>query len=94
MSHEKRLVLLRGGRDSDCAGRGPTVDRSDEAVPSSSDCLNEDGLFRRFAQRNAQPLDGGIQAVIEVDERVRRPELIAQFFSGYHISRSLQQRCQ
>jgi DNA-binding NarL/FixJ family response regulator len=42
--------------------------------------------FRRgasgFAQCIAQPLDGGIQAMIEVNERVRWPELAAQFLSG------------
>jgi hypothetical protein len=71
-----------------------TVDRSNETVPSSSDCLNEDWRFRRFAQRIAQPLDGGIEAMIEVDEGVRRPEFAAQFLSGNQFSRPFKQRRQ
>jgi hypothetical protein len=35
-------------------------DWSNEAIPSSSERLNEDGRLRRFTQRIAQPLDGGI----------------------------------
>ncbi len=65
-----------------------------KAITSSSDCLDEDGLFRRFAQRVAQPLDGSIQAMIEIDEGVRRPELAAQFLSGDKFSRAFKQRRQ
>src|SRR5882762_5083119 len=71
-----------------------TIDRSNETVTSSSDCLDEDWRFRRFAQRIAQPLDGGIEAMIEVDEGVRRPEFAAQFLSGNQFSRSFKQRSQ
>src|SRR5258708_40227234 len=43
-------------------------DRSHEAIPSSSKRLNEDRFFRRFAKGVAQPLDGRIQALIQLDE--------------------------
>ena len=86
--------MLRGSRDSDSAWSGATVDGSNEAIPSPSECLDEDGCFRRFAQRIAQPLDRGIQAMVEVDEGVRRPKLAAQFLSGNQFSRSFQQRRQ
>ena len=90
--------------DSQCHGLGRADDArvaairfsniANEAISSSSKRLNEDGRFRRFAQRIAQPLDGGIQTVIEVDEGVRRPELAAQFLSGNHFSRPFKQRRQ
>jgi hypothetical protein len=59
---------------------------SNEAIPSSSECLDNNGRVRRFAQRIAQPLDGCIQAMIEVDEGVRGPELASQFLSGDDFS--------
>jgi hypothetical protein len=68
--------------------------RGNEAISSSSECLNEDGCLRRFAERITQPFDGGIQTMIEVDEGVRRPELAAQFLSGNYFSRSFKQRRQ
>jgi hypothetical protein len=61
---------------------------ANEAISPPGDCLNEDGPFRRFAQRVAQPLDGCIQTVIEINKRVRRPELAAQFLSSDQFSRS------
>jgi hypothetical protein len=69
-------------------------DRSNEAIPSSRERLNEDGRPGRFAERITQPFDSGIQTVIEVDEGVCRPELAAQFLSGNHFPRSFKQRCQ
>src|ERR1700687_2210750 len=69
-------------------------ERSNEAIPSSSKRLNEDGRLSRFAERITQPFDSGIQTMIEVDEGVRRPELAAQFLSGNHFSRSFKQRRQ
>jgi hypothetical protein len=41
-----------------------------------------------------QPLDGGIQAMIEVNERVRWPELAAQFLSSDYFARPFKQRRQ
>jgi hypothetical protein len=89
-----RFAWIRSGRYSDCVWSEATVDRSNEAISSASECLNEDGPVGRFAQRIAQPLDGSIQAMIEIDESVHRPELAAQFLSGNHFSRSLKQRRQ
>ena len=82
---------LRSNSNCSFAWRIWAVDRSNEAIPTSSECLNEYGGISRIAQRVAQSFDGCIQAMIEVDERVRRPELDAQFLSAYHFSRSLQQ---
>ena len=69
-----RFAWLRSGRYSDCVWSEATVDWSNKAISSASECLNEDGRVRRFAQRIAQPLDGSIQAMIEIDEGVHRPE--------------------
>ena len=60
----------------------------------ASQGLDKNGCFRRLAQRIAQPLNGGVQAVIEVDESVRRPELTAQFLSGDDFSGPFKQRRQ
>src|ERR1700720_1579310 len=65
-----------------------------EAIPSSSECLDKDGGLGRRAQRVPQPFDGCIQAMIEVDECVCRPELASQFLSGDHFSRPFKQRGQ
>jgi hypothetical protein len=66
-------------------------DRSYEAIPSSRKRLNEDRCVCRFAQGVAQPLDGSIQALIEVDEGVGWPEFAAQFLSGDHLARPFKQ---
>jgi hypothetical protein len=84
------LPRSRSRRDA----RGGHLNIADEPIAPSSECLNENGRFRRFAQRVAQPLYSGIQAVIEVDERVRRPELAPQFLSGNDFSRLFKQRGQ
>jgi hypothetical protein len=89
-----QFAWLRSERYSNRVWGETTVDRSDEAISSASESFNEDGRFRRFAQRIAQPLDGSIQAVIEIDEGVHRPEFAAQFLSGNYFSRSLKQRRQ
>ncbi len=69
-------------------------DWGNEAIPSSSKRLNQDGRLRRFAKRITQPFDSGIRTMIEVDEGVLWPELAAQFLSGNHFSRSFKQRRQ
>jgi hypothetical protein len=56
--------------------------------------LDEDGFLCRFAQRIAQTLDRGIQTMIKVDERVRRPKFAAQFVSRNDVPRSFKQRDQ
>jgi hypothetical protein len=67
-------------------------DRSYEAIPSSSECLNEDGCFRRFAQRIAQSLDGCIKAMIKIDKGIRGPEPIANFFTRNQLAGTLQKQ--
>jgi hypothetical protein len=69
-------------------------DRSNEAISTSSKCLNEDRRFRRFAQRIAQSLDGSIQTMIEIDKGVRWPKFAAQFLSGNHFPWPFKQRGQ
>jgi len=59
---------------------------ADEPITSARKRLNENRRFRRVAQRIAQPLNGGIQAMIEVYEGVRRPELAAELLPGDEMS--------
>jgi hypothetical protein len=64
---------------------------ADEPITSARKRLNENRRFGRFAQRIAQPLNGGIQAMIEVYEGVRRPELAAELLPGDEMSRIFKQ---
>jgi hypothetical protein len=76
---------------SDSAWIRRAIDWSNETIATSSERLDEHWSVRRFAQRIAQPLDGGIQAMIEVNEGILRPEFAAQFFSGNDFSRAFKQ---
>ena len=40
------------------------------------------GVLRRVVQRVPQPLDGRVQAMLEIDERVARPQLGLQLLAG------------
>jgi hypothetical protein len=88
----RRQALPRSGPGRRSRGRHFNI--ANEAIPSPSDCLNEDWSLCGFAERIAQPLDGSIQAVIEIDESVLRSEFAAQFLSAHHFSRSFKQRRQ
>ncbi len=51
--------------------------------------LDEPWIIGVVAQRSAQPFDGGIQAVLEVDERSRRPQTLAQLIARHDLARTL-----
>ena len=88
------FLRLKARSVLDFARWGGAVHRSNEAITAAGERLNKDRSVCRFAQRIAQPLDRGIQAMIEVNEGVRRPELAAQFLAGNQLSRSFKQRRQ
>src|SRR5262249_2602172 len=67
---------------------------TDEAIAAPMERLDEAGMFGVIAECRAQPLDGGIQAVVEVDKCPVGPELLAELFAGQHFSRSLEQHHQ
>jgi hypothetical protein len=88
------FLRLKARSVLDFARWGGAVHRSNEAITAAGERLNKDRSVCRFAQRIAQPLDRGIQAMIEVNEGVRRPEFIAQFLSSNELSRPFQERRQ
>ena len=69
------------GCDRRQAGRAPprgtsvslVIDSRDQAVPATRDGFDELRSVGVIAERFAQPLDDGVDAVLEVDERVVRP---------------------
>jgi hypothetical protein len=44
--------------------------------------LDESRILGRVTKRVAESVDRGVQPVIEVHERIGRPQLLAQQFSG------------
>jgi len=49
-------------------------------------------LVSRIREHVAQLLDGAVQAGIKVDEGVRRPEPLTEFFASNDIAGMLQQQ--
>ena len=58
------------------------LDRSDKAVAQFWRRFNEEGNFCGISEYFAQPHDDGIEAGVEIHERVRRPNCDAEFFAG------------
>src|SRR6516162_7212202 len=70
------------------------IDRPDEAIPSPGYGLNEAGTLSVVIQRRPKPFHGIVQALLEVHERVGRPQLLLQLFSSDGLARTLQQHDQ
>ncbi|HJY88379.1 MAG TPA: hypothetical protein VKE24_16210 [Candidatus Acidoferrales bacterium] len=87
----RRAVAWQGARRDHWSG---ILDGSNEAIASAGKRLDVARAFGRVAQSVAQPLDGCVEADIEVHESVRGPKLLAQFFSRDHLTRTLQQQGQ
>ena len=66
------------------------LDRGDEAVAAPMQRLDEPRVVGIVAERRAQPFDRGVQAVLEVDERSRRPQALAQLFARHDFARPLE----
>ncbi len=64
--------------------------RSDEPVSTLGNCLDVKGLLSCIAQRLAQFHHGRIQAMIEINESVRRPKDTAQILASNNLPRFLQ----
>ncbi len=65
-----------------------------ESVSTAMQGFNEPGILRLVSQRFALLLNGAVQAVIKINECVRRPKLLTQVLAGYDLSRSFQQNRQ
>ena len=57
--------------------------RHHQAVAAARHRLHVLRLFRRVPQRQAQLLDGGVDAVVELHNRVIRPELLTDLLPDY-----------
>ena len=66
-------------------------DWGNEPIPAARQCFYKTRIVGGIAQRVAQFVDGGVQAVFEVNEGVRRPVLVPQFLPRHHFTRPLQQ---
>jgi len=66
-------------------------DRRDEAIPATWDGFDVLRSGRGIAERFAQPLDGRVHAVLEVDEGVVGPEPLAQFLARHDAPRASEQ---
>ncbi|HET9387746.1 MAG TPA: hypothetical protein VFO67_21615 [Gemmatimonadales bacterium] len=62
----------------------------DEPVSTPRQRFHEPGVVRIVTERGAEPLHGGVQAVVEVDERAVRPQAAAQLLARDHVARSLE----
>ena len=69
--------------DDDCG--------SDEAVSAATSGGDEARILRVVRQGLAQLVDGSVQAGVEVDEGVRRPEALAKLVARNHFSGPLQE---
>jgi len=65
--------------------------RGDETVAASRQRFDEPRALGGVPQGIPQLVDRGVQAVVEVDEGIGRPVLIAKFFAGYHFTWPLRQ---
>src|SRR6266849_60734 len=66
-------------------GRG-VVDGSDETIATAGESFDETGTVGGITESVAEAFDSGIEAMIEVDEGVGRPELALQFFAGNKLA--------
>jgi len=64
---------------------------ADETISAAGQGLNVFGVLRGIAQHFANPGDGIVQAVVEIDEGVSRPELTPQLLASDEAASTLQQ---
>src|SRR6188472_957178 len=66
----------------------------DVAIAASWHRLDERRPVGIVAEGRSHAFDGGVEAVLEVDEGAVRPETVAQFVSSDEVSRTLEQGAQ
>ncbi len=84
-----RALVVRGRGLCRSAG---AVDGGDEAVSPPGQGFDEARARCGIAQRLADLVHRGIQAVIEIDKGVGRPDLFAQLIARDHFTGILEQR--
>ena len=65
-----------------------------ESIAAAGDRLDKDGILGGVAQGVSEPLDGGVEAVVEVDEGVGLPEAGTQVVAGDDFSGSFEEKGQ
>src|ERR1700676_5578754 len=66
------------------------IDGSEETISPARHGFDEPGILRRISKGVPQAANGGVQAVIEIDEGIRRPEPLAQLLAGHDFAGLLQ----
>ena len=64
----------------------------DQAVAVAGKGLDVAGRAGGVAQRFAQALDGGVEAPLEVDVGVGRPQPLAEFLAAHDLARASDER--
>jgi len=73
---------------------GESLYGSDKAIAVPGQRFDEAGRRRVVPQGFAQSFDGTVDAVLEIDEGILRPELLPDLFAGHQFARALQQHGQ
>ena len=68
-----------------------TIHGSNESITAACVCFDIAGMLRRVTQRRPQSFNACIQAVIEIDERLSRPQSVPQHFTGNQLPGPLQE---
>src|SRR5262249_29756463 len=93
-----RLRACGGCRALRLSGRRPIfrwrADRCKKAISAAGNGLDEDGILGRVTQSVAHALDGRVEAVVEVNEGISRPQAIAQIVASDDLSRLFQKQRQ
>jgi hypothetical protein len=63
----------------------------DETIAPARERLNQRTLRSRVAESFTQLGNRFVQAVIEIDKGIRRPELASQLLPGHQLSRAFKQ---
>jgi hypothetical protein len=83
--------MSRSGVDRRSGLLGPEsffpLDHSNELVSATPDRSHETGIFGLVVEGLAELVNGSVQAVVEVDERIYGPEAVTELFAGYYLPR-------
>jgi len=76
--------------ESAVGSRADWGDLGKETIAATGNGLNEARVLRRIAQRFTDLVDGFVEAVIKVDDRLA-PKFLTQLLTGYQLSGFLKQ---
>ena len=67
------------------------ANRNDEPIAAAGQRLDESRHVRRVPKRISQAANRGIQAALEIDERLCRPQTLSQLLAGDEVAWTIQQ---